>query len=45
MLDFYLIVTPVFGLLSLLTLLNLKFTLAEPKTKDLLKYEKIASPK
>lgn len=40
MLDLYLIITPIFGFLSLLTLINLKLTLTEPKTKDLKKYQK-----
>lgn len=40
MLDLYLIITPIFGFLSLLTLINLKLTLTEPNSKDLKKYEK-----
>lgn len=41
MLDLYLVITPIFGLFSILTLINLKYTLSEPRTKDLTKYEKV----
>lgn len=39
MLDLYFIITPVFALLSLITLLNFKLALAEPKHSDLPKYQ------
>lgn len=40
MIDLYLIVTSVFGVLSLLALFNLKLALLEPETRDLGKYER-----
>lgn len=40
MIDLYLILTPVSGLLVLLTIINLKFALKEPKSQDLPKYER-----
>ena len=38
MLDLYIVITPIFGLLAVWTLVNFKYTLNEPKLKDLSKY-------
>lgn len=37
--DLYLLLTPFFAFFSLLTLINLKLALAEPKHQDLPKYQ------